>query len=163
MVDLNDINDIDKIIRNLLIKQSGLDKTHILNAQSIRGPELVKYIEETKEKSPELSDLFIIFDNNFTNENLNFTEKENDKLRILGSFEIYVIIYGDNSNKLGSILKARLESSKCNYDLLRQGIHLTGVSRVNESTDFIKETIWPKVDFHIYFEFESKTDPIDDF
>lgn len=164
MTTLKDLRELEKILSSMLVKQSGLENSRIINALSIRGPELSKLIQETVELSYDLSDTVVIFEINLEeNENINFTEKNDTNIREDVYAKVDLTIYGNQSTLLGKQLKARFETEKCRYDLQNQGVILMKVGSITSLNEFINNTVWPRCDLEIYVGCEIECKEIDTF
>lgn len=162
MKKLADVEQIDSIIATALTKQSGLENERIINAHSIRGPELSKAISDTVQLSYELEDVAIIFEVQATSD-LSITEEDEDGLLSFNSAKIDITIYGNESFQMATMLKARLESEKSKYDLLEEGLHLNTVGSLSEISEILNNTVWPRVSFDINVDFCLLVSKIDDF
>ena len=93
---IENMQDVDKIIGNMLLKQSGLNRQNIVNGLSVHGPELSKFITETVKQSYDLTDVVIIFERMALNENdVNFDEAETDSIRESIAEKVSINIYGN--------------------------------------------------------------------
>lgn len=144
------IHEIEKIIGNMIVKQSGLDRSRIANIASIRGVNLSKFITNSVSLSYNLSDVVILFEIVASdNRDINFTEKtKDDAIRESNCFDVKLICYGNESINIIKMLKARLESAVVRSALLDEGIYFVESSSCESINDFINETIYPRTDFH---------------
>lgn len=160
---IKSIKEVDKIIGDMLVKQSELQRGSIVNGCSIRGVDLSKFVTEKVKLSYDLSDSVIIFEvktNN--NDDIDFTEVEKDVVRESLSLEVSVIIYGNQSLALAKVLKARFESEKVRNDLLDKEVYLSSVNEITSMNEFINETIWPRADFNMDIACEIQVSQIDE-
>lgn len=157
------IVDIDKIIGNMLVKQSTLARDNILNVDSIRGVDLSKFITDKVKLSYDLSDLVILFEvKGVDNENVNVSETmSNDLILESSSFEIQLTIYGNQSLHLAKILKARIESEKVRNDLLAEGLYLINIESIQSFNEFMNETVWPRADIILNVACEMQINQVD--
>lgn len=153
-------DEIIKSIRQSLIINSELDSKQILNAESVGGIDLVKYINEYQQESLSLSNLILLFNIDRDNDNLNMSEEDNGKIRSVESFSCLITIYGDDSSSLSNLLKLRLLSNGNREYLLDNHIHLIRISNITEMSEYINETYWNRQDFTIYFEVEKIYDRV---
>ena len=107
MIQISNLHDIETIVGNMLVKQSQLDKSRIVNAITPRGVDLSKFVTEKVKLSYDLNDVVIIFELLATEiEDINFTEaEENDNIRENSAFEVKLIIYGNEALGMAKILK----------------------------------------------------------
>lgn len=159
---IKNLHDIEKIIANVLVKQSQLDNDRIINGLSVRGPELSKYIQTKVLKSYELTDSVIIFELVMDyNQDTNFTEYSNNSIRNTMAFHIELTVYGNESINLANILKARLESQKVRAILLEEGIYLSNISNIASLNEYINETMWLRSNMTLNLIAEMNIDEID--
>lgn len=152
IIAVNDIFELDKILRNYLISQTGLDNKNVINALSVRGPELEVLISEHTYFSPSLNDTILIFENesNDTNNNISMTEDINN-ISIYQSFKCKIIIYGNYSKTLALLLKARFESEVIRDSLFSDGINLEKISNPISINELKNETVWIRTDLAIEY------------
>lgn len=144
--------ELEKLLRNMLITQSQLIPNRVLNGNSIRGQDLEKMIDSNIYISYNLSDCVIIFElfTRTSEENISMI-KSNNSLLLYSSYNMHLIIYGNKSEQLAQILKARLESEKNRFDMYNLGIQIEEISNITTINDFKNETIWIRSDFDIDF------------
>lgn len=160
---IKSIKEVDKIIGDMLVKQSELQRGSIVNGCSIRGVDLSKFVTEKVKLSYDLSDSVIIFETKTSNnDDIDFTETEKDVVRESLSLEVSVIIYGNQSLALAKVLKARFESEKVRNDLLDKEVYLSSVNEITFMNEFINETIWPRADFSMSIACEIQVSQIDE-
>ena len=147
---IQSIHDIEKIIGNVLYRQSKLNRKNIMNALSVRGSDLSKFITDTVKQSYELSDLAMLFEVTVDeSENSNFTEQLDDRIIQSNAYLVSVYIYGNESMTLAKQLKARLESEIIRSDLQKNDICLSNVSNIASYNEYINDTMWLRADFSI--------------
>jgi hypothetical protein len=162
MTQISNIHDIEKIVGDMLVKQSKLDRSRIMNGLSPRGIDLSKFVTENVKLSYDLSDTAIIFEvKSVENENINLTEIDEDNIREDACFEVSVTIYGNESMRMGQLLKARFESEKVRYDLLMTGLYLVAVSSTTSMNEFVNNTIWPRTDLSLKIACEMTMKQVD--
>lgn len=160
---IENMQDIDKVIGNILLKQSGLNRQNIVNGLSVRGSELSKFITETVKQSYDLTDVVIIFERMALDEgNTNIGETESDdSIRESIAEKISINIYGNQSFAMAKTLKARFESEKVREDLLNSGIHLMQVTNVDTLNEFMNEMLWHRASFDLEIAYEISVNQID--
>lgn len=144
------------LIRNMIISQSNIDSNHVLNSLSIRGQDLQKLIQDTNiYMSYDLNDKIILFkiSKNDNTNNVQLSE-ENDIISLYTSYKCHLYIYGNNSFDFSEILKAKILTEKNIDDMFFKGINITSCSNIENISDFINNTIWPRSDFNIYFSYK---------
>lgn len=167
---ISNIHELDRLLRNMIIAQSGLDGSRVLNSISIRGQDLEKMIDDKVYSSYDLNDSVILFEvraRNEENESLSMTD-EDDSLIVYAPYEIHFVIYGNMSGMLAQVLKARIETEKNRDDMRNEGIQIEKVSNIETLNEFKNETVWIRNDFSIEFacmykvEQDSKYEDYDD-
>lgn len=136
--------EIEKIIRNEIIKQSGLDSSNVLNGISIRGQDLIKSIGDNIFVSYDAKDSVIIFEvvfNPSSSNNVSMTE-EDESITVYASYNVNIIIYGNQSNYIANLLKSRLLTSQSRNNLQYQGIYLADISNIEPMNEFINDSLW---------------------
>lgn len=162
MIAINNIDDIEKNIRNILIEQSDLSPEFIRNSLSVYGEDLDKLLEEQIYNSihyenclpPEAittqNDSLILFElQSRDNDSDMSEEKDEDSISYYRSFKIYVIIYGKNGTNLANNLISRFRSQVIRDKLHDEGIYLESVSNANRINEFKNEEMWIRNDFEI--------------
>ena len=85
------------------------------------------------------------------NDDINVTEEIEDDMILQYIYnEVKVVIYGNESYNLATLLKSRIESEKNQYDMFIKGVSLLKSSVCTFITEFINETIYPRADFSFY-------------
>lgn len=164
MTQISNIHEIEKIIGDMLVKQSQLDKSRIMNGLTPRGADLSKFVTENVKLSYDLFDTVIIFEILSSEaENINFTEQEAEgtDIRESACFEAKIIIYGNESMQMAKKLKSRFESEKVRYDLLNSGLYLIDTSYASSINEFVNNTIWLRADWSFKIACEMKYEQID--
>lgn len=140
--------ELDKIIRNVLIEQSELNSKRVLNALSVRGQNLSKFITENSYMSYNLSDIVIIFEisSNQSSKSNVVMEEDDDTITDYSSFYVKILIYGNKSSYIANKLKSRLLSRKVIDNLQYEGIHVETVSNPEPMREWLNETLWIRND-----------------
>lgn len=158
---INDLFELDKLIGNELLIESELPKDCIINGLSVRGPELLKYINDKLYLSPNLNDTVLIFECSHNKNNcLSEYNEINDELILFNSFEYKVILYGNHSKNIASKLKARFESDSVKQHLYDEGIYLEYVDYPESINEIINETVWIRTDLSINLSCQMKFNSI---
>lgn len=164
MISITNLHELEKILRNVLAKQAQLNKNRVLNALSIRGQDLVKYLDSLISVSIDADDTLLIFElHTDDNENCVDDIEEDESITKYMSFKLSVIIYGNNSINLANILTSRLQTSKVLYDTKEQGVLITDVSTSLSINEIINESIWQRTDFDIYVSCQMNIAQVDEF
>ena len=163
MKQINDLHEIEKIVGDMLAKQSQLDKSRIANAIAPRGVDLSKFVTDKVKLSYDLHDVVIIFEViGAESEGINFTEAEKDgSIRESSAFEVRLTIYGNEALKMAKILKARIESEKVRADLLDNGLYMIEVQQIQSINEYLNETMWPRADLSFKVACEMNISQVD--
>lgn len=163
MTYITNFHSVEKIIGDTLLQQSELEQGRIINGLSTRGVSLSKFITDNVLLSYDVLDSVIIFEiTTADNNDINFTERDNNNIREGCMYEVKVIAYGNDSINLIKKLKARFESARVRNDLLQQGIYLIESSSSISVNDFINETIYPRTDWSFTIAYETEISLLDD-
>lgn len=162
MAIIKNLHDVEKIVGNMLVKQSDLDRSRIANAITPRGVDLSKFITDNVKLSYDLHDIVIIFEVTATDvDGINFTEAESNLIRENAAFEVKVTTYGNESLAMTKILKARFESEKARADLLEEGLYLIDTSSGQSINEYLNDTMWPRTDWSFRVACEMQIRQID--
>lgn len=150
MKSIKSIDDINKILRNELIKQSQIDGKNILNSLSEYGEDLDKLIEKSIYNSYEKSNIVILFEllDNNQGTNVSYTNDDNDII-YYKSYSFYIMIYGDNSSSLSNIIASRMRTEKVRIDLLSNGLHIEEVTNPHIINEYKNQKMWIRNDINI--------------
>lgn len=152
---ISNIQDLEKIFRKCLIEQSELNASQIINSLTVRGPELIKIINNEFVSPINNHECVLLFEisSNSSNNTVSMVE-EDGTITLYNSCKIKLISYGLYSKILMRILKARFETSQLRYDLHEQGIYIENISNIESINEFINETLWERTDLDIEFAFK---------
>lgn len=160
---IQDVRELDKIWRQTILKQSELKSDRVLNSMSVRGVDLVKQYESVT-TSIDVKDCFIVFNVKAKESDNDISmEEDSSDLTIYKAYTFSMTIYGEKSEFLGSMLKARIESDKCRTDLFEQGVYFERISSFTTETEFYNETAWRRTDIVIDFSIRLDITQIDDY
>ena len=152
---ITNFHDLDKEMRSLIIECSSLDGNNVLNALSVRGPDLQKQIEDANIfVSYDLSDCVAIFeislDENSSN-NVQIEQQSDGTMIQYVAFNMSLSIYGNASNLLMRFIQAQINTSYVIQKMYEKGIYIESTSNVRSTNEFVNETIWPRSDMTINF------------
>lgn len=147
---INNIEQLILIIRPMIAKQAEISIDDVINADSIRGPELTKIVDGKKEPY-QPHEQVIIFELNETSDVSVYETQENDEINAILSYELAIVLYGDAARTHAVKLKGRLLSEKVLQELSEQGISITSISNIIPSSEFINSTRYIRRDFSINF------------
>lgn len=151
------------LLRPIIAMNAELNLNDVINADSIRGPELTKIVNGQK-VAYQPHENVIIFELT-EDRSLDYVEtfEEDNKVHTIDSYSLHLTIYGDDARTLAKKLKARLLSQKIRSDLSEQGISISTISPIEPSTEMINTTRYIRRDMTINFITELKFDLIDDY
>lgn len=141
------INNIESLIRACLIQESGLDQQYVRNALSIYGSYMSDSYDGIDWTSITPDQSLIFFELSNRDSDGDMSETDENKLYIYSSYQIHVIIYGDNSMNLANILLARLRSRYVRDWFMENDICLQTVSNSTSLHDYKNGALWMRNDF----------------
>lgn len=155
--------DYNEALKNLLFslrEYTGLPKTHILNAYSVRGADLQKVINECQLISFDLKDSFIIFEfkEDDSKEFFVVPEEKEGYNNVISYYRMDLKIYGSSCHMLSKKILSIFREEKTILDLYSQGIYFKGVSNPTANNEFINNTLWPRTDMTINIEINTNID-----
>lgn len=163
IVKTTDIQEINKIIRNVLILQSGLQPNQVMNGVSLHGTELLERINQYAYKTYTLDSSFIVFVLESRESESDFSQTQEDgKLRMVASYQMHCYVYGYESQKLANMIIARIRSEYSRLNLQQSGIYLESVSSATTGNDFINNTLMIRTDFFINMSVEMEIEQVSD-
>lgn len=148
---LSDDNELNKLIRKLLIEQTEIPADRVINGLSVYGETLDKLIAKNRYDSYNRDDLFIIFELSSRNSesNMSYT-KDDDTLEYIGSYNMHVIIYGNSSSLVASKLAARMRTETVRDVLDEDSTYVENVSDPTTVNEFVNGVLWHRADVDIY-------------
>ena len=153
---ITNLRELEKIVGNILYKESELTKDRIINALSVRGPALSKLVTDKVKLSYDLNDVVIIFEIvNRSNDDVNFSEEiDENEIRNNLALEVNIVCYGNASNNVVNKLRARLLSERVRLEFLENDVYIAQVSNATSLNEFVNETVWPRCDFSFNIDVE---------
>lgn len=151
MININNTNLLNKILYNELLLQSELPKKRVLNAITNYGTDLQKQISPLVFESIDKTDcviLFQLFGRNSTN-NKSMTE-DNNSITYYKSYEMKLILYGNDSVDYANKIAARFRTENCRNSLLNKGVYLEEITYPETINEFINGSMWIRNDISIY-------------
>lgn len=147
---LSCVDDAIIVWRKILMAITGLSNEYILNGESIRGPEFVTV--KNGQKIP------IGYDESFlvtycdSIDDISITDSTDESLYASQSYELHIIVYGNQCKKLSQSIKNNLYSNEV-LDILRNNdIGLLSIPSIeNTSTFFVSQTYVLRSDIRIRF------------
>lgn len=137
-------------VRKLIISQMEIEGERVLNAASVRGPDLQKILNETDVMSPNLNDVFMTFsvieDDNDDNY---IIPEEDDTMSETASYKFAIKIYGNSSHMCAHKLRTLFKTPEVTTLLHENGIYLRGIAYPVDVKEFINNTLWSRCDIEL--------------
>lgn len=146
-------------VRTLLLNSSNLPENRVINATSVRGPDIFKILDDTTMISPDLSDMFIIFEIKEDESSMNYYgyTTDNNTGQIIMPYTCLIKLYGskchDKSLEIISTIKSPTNIDNCRNN----GFWITGITMPTAVNDFINNTVWPRTDFSINMQIKNNS------
>lgn len=153
---ISSVNELNKLLRKHLIKQSEIDANNVLNGLSIYGAELEKRIEEQIFASYDVNNVVIVFELKTLDSSNNMSENDDEDIMLDSSYNMHVIIYGNNSNDVANATVARFRTPKVREEIHNDDIHLVKVTSPQSVNEYVNNTLWLRTDFDIEVSVEMK-------
>lgn len=151
MIAINDINDINKIIRKQLILQSELSSKYVRNALTTYGVTLDKLLSNQVYDTICPCDALLLFElqTRDNSADVSMTESD-DSITYYRSYNVHIIIYGQNSSNVSTKLIARLRSENVRKMLYDEGIYVELVTNDTSINEYKNDAMWHRHDFDVY-------------
>lgn len=163
MTVINDINELNKILRKYLIMQSQMPSERVRNALSTYGETLDKLLNRQTYDTICPCEELMLFELRSRKSPSDKSMTESDgSVSFFKSFELYVILYGDNAATIISNLIARLRTENCRLALLNEGVYLEEVTEDESMNEFKNDTMWKRHDCSLYISCKLKVDQVMD-
>lgn len=157
---LNNINEAIIIWRAVLMKITNLSKEYILNGESLRGPELV--VIKNNKKIPISNTEVAIIHYLDTIDEISIVDSNNDLL-LNQSYELHLIIYGDNCRSVAQKIKSSIYSQTILEILRNEGIGLLSIPSYENTSGFRPDNTYTlRYDVRIRFNCVLKSDILED-
>lgn len=138
-----------KVLRKTLMSITGLANEYIINGESIRGAELVT-IKNGQKVPIGYGETCIVTYVNPTDE-MSIIQSE-DTSETLQSYELHLIIFGDENKKMASKIKANFYQSYLLDTLREKGIDILRVGSIENGSEFLtSDTYVVRSDVRIAF------------
>lgn len=159
---IKDFNDIEVIIRKVLIEQSQVDAEYVRNALSVYGTTLDVERDRQIFTSIAHDTALIIFELQFDSTSTdNVTEQATrGSIRANQAFNVKVIVYGDECKCVSNRLVARLRTEAVRMQLHDKALHLVAVDTPTCIFEFQNDAMWCRCDFNISLACEILIDEI---
>ena len=146
------IDNLDRVIRTMLISQSELPARFVRNASSAYGTDLDKRLLDEVFDSIETDDVLMLFDNNVDaqDDNVSMTES-NDDLTYYLTFKTTVTLYGDRSADVAVKTIARLRSELVRLKLQSNDVFVKDVTNPVVLREFKNNVLWTRHSFELSY------------
>lgn len=151
------VDDLNKVLRKYLIKQSQLPNKRVLNTLSTYGDTLDKFLNCTEVNSYELSDVVLLFEliSRNNDSDISFTEDDlNDSITYNKSYTLKLILYGNNSSDVANKIVARFRTEKVRNSLYEEGVYIEKIEDPVSFNEFKNKVMWPRNDINILISCE---------
>lgn len=148
---IQDVESINKIIRDELIQQTGLSGEFVRSSLSEYGTDLDK--EQNYDnvfESIDKTDAIIFFElkTRSNDSDVSMTE-ENDSITLYKSFRVHLIIYGNSAYTIAAQICGRFRTEYVRRYLQENGVYIEEVSDFESLYEFKAMTMWPRCDIDI--------------
>lgn len=161
MIQLTNLNEVNKFIGNVLVTQSELTRDNVYNALSLHGTPLHKRLLETNFISYDVSECVLLFELESENgsDNVSMT-LDNGTIVYDKTYKVSITIYGNASEDVANKTIARLRSEKVRQDIQENGLCILNVTNSQTANEFVNDTMWHRSDFAIKLGCEIVIQPI---
>lgn len=159
MTYITSVNELNKLIRNVLIEQSGLNSEFVRSVHTEYGADLDKKngsIFTTLTQNDEV----ILFDLETNDTSNNMSETVGNVTTLYQSFRASIIMYGHETSLLAEYIVARLRTEEVRESLHEAGIHIEKVNSPTKIEEFKNGVVWARHDFDIEFACQLLVPPI---
>ena len=161
MLPYTTFNDLIKNLRKVIIDYVGLDNDKVLNATSVRGPDLLKIISEIELTSFNLKDSFMVFELKESNDKDYYIMDENDNEHsIISRYHMDIKLYGNACHIVSHKMLSVFREQWLLQDLYAKGIHFTGITYPESANEFINNTLWKRCDMTIHLQARMKVEKV---
>lgn len=151
MTILSDVNELDKIVRKYLISQSQLPAERVRNSLSTYGETLDKLLFKQTYDTICACDELMLFEVKARKNDADVSMTESDgTVSFFKSYEVYVIVYGNNAPNVANNAIARLRTENCRLAMLNEGVYLESVTEDDSINEFVNDVMWRRHDFSLF-------------
>ena len=160
---IESVDELNKLLRIELMKQSELDATKVLNALSLHGNDMSKYLSDSIYKSLEVSDTILFFELQSRSDIKDVSMSESDgSITYYKPFRMHCIMYGLKSSTTMAKLVARLRTELSRNSLYDKGVYLEKISDPLIFNEYINETMWLRNDIDVDIAVNINVEPVED-
>lgn len=160
MISINNLTEVDRIIRECLIEQTDIKADLIRNSLSQYGTMMNVNSKYSIFESVTPDDLIILFEPSLRSSNSNVSFAEDDEsISSYVAMNYHLFIYGNSSASAAAELKSRLESESSRYSLYDQGVYLENVSECMSVNEYDNGVLWMRTDLDINISVQLNISP----
>lgn len=150
MIYIDDIKELEKIIRNVLIEQSEISSKFVRNALSVYGTDLDQNTGDNIFTAIARTQALMLFELNAKNLSSDMSETNaDDSISYYKAYTVRIIIYGDKSPTIANKLIARMRTQYVRDSLQDKGVYLDSVSNADSIYEYKNGVMWIRNDFSI--------------
>lgn len=147
---INDINELNKLIRNQLIVQSELPSDRVRNALTTYGTMLDKLLTKQEFDGICECDELLLFELRTREGESDVSMTENDDtITFYKSYSLHIILYGSNSATVMNKLIARLRTRAVRQALYESGVYIEKVENDTSINEYKNDVMWHRHDTDI--------------
>lgn len=145
--------DIIRAIRQTIITLLNISADRVLNADSVRGADLLKIISCSESTSFSLNDLFIVFRlKEYDNDSYYIIPEEDNTSSLIISYEFTMNLYGNACHEASQKLLTIFKEERTLVNLYESGIYVHQVNKPRFMNEFINNTMWPRCDMSLVLQ-----------
>ncbi len=153
MINATTYENIIRTIRQTIITLLNISADRVLNADSVRGADLLKIISCSESTSFSLNDLFIVFRlKEYDNDSYYIIPEDDSSSSLIISYEFTMNIYGNACHEASQKLLTIFKEERTLVDLYEKGLYVHQVNKPRFMNEFINNTMWPRCDMSIVLE-----------
>lgn len=155
MKTINDVNELNKLLRSYVISLSEVNASMVRNVLSLYGEDLDKAMSESVFDSISTAQTLILFELRSRQSSSNVSYDNEEDVTLYNSYSFKLIIYGDDSSNVANKLFARFRSAATISVLYNDGIYIESVDDPERISEFKNGTMWLRSDLSINISCEA--------
>lgn len=136
-------------LRKDLIKHTGLDPKLVLNADTLFGADIRKFISDTISEAPSNSQSFIVFEFIETRDTAYGVGTDDLLAQVIAPYTFRIKIYGGQAHLLAQKLQAMYHLAPIVEDMENNGIKIVAIESPISTNDFINGSRWLRCDIEV--------------
>lgn len=162
MSSIKNTKEIERIMRNALIENSGVNENYIRNILTEFSVDLDKDYTTSIFTSLSEEDAAILFELTPDENEAAMSEDiyNSNNIAYYKYFKLKLIVYGDDSSIVSLRVASRLRSESVRDDLISKGIQVVKISEPSEINEIINGVIWQRCDLNIMLGCELIIEPV---